>query len=278
MTQYVYLYNNLETLKEILPTTKAVTHSNWSNIIMAPGVYQYNSFKYELINEGLYGIFNIGIDSGYRIIYSNDIPVLISAICWLTTYGNRDEGQQTSTLLTALRTRKVALQCSSTVGLARSLLSSVGITSRICRVLTASTPNGWNDGHVVLEVLINGIWYFWDILNNFYPSANGQQTNFNDYMLNLSADKIMIADAQGDTLSYAGGSNIIFDAFCRTAISLNNTVDRLYNIPGIDHTDGMTYFYTPLGTESRKSWVLGLSSSYRVVNYDVWLNMFYTGA
>lgn len=276
MPQYVYRYNNCDEIIDIAPTAAAVTQTSWANLIMPRGVYQYNSTKYNFDTDGLYGIVNIGVDGGYRIIYQNDVYALMSAIAWLCAYGRIDDGATNASLVSKAKTIKLSLRCENTINFARYLLSSVGLTSRICRLLTAETPNNWDDGHVTLEVNIGGEWKYWDLPNNFYPNLATQ--NLDSYIGNLSADKVMIADGERD-LNGAGPyqvhTNTIYDLRLRTPAKLDAWVNRIYQIPGIQHTDGKTYFYMPAGTESRQPWVESLNSLYRVVSYSTWVGMFY---
>ena len=278
MPQYVSRYNNAAGLIPVSPTSDPVTKTDWGNLIMLPGVYQYNSLKYDLSTEGLYGILNIGVDGGWRIIYQSDIYALMAAFAWLCTYGRMDEGLTNAQLTTRAKTIKLSLRCEKVIDWVLYLLASQGVSARKCRLLTAETPNGWDEGHVAIEVLNGGAWKFWDIPNNFYPEDGSVHLNLKDYILDTSISKIFIADGERDLLgagSYQLHTNIIYDMFLRTENDLDNWVDRIYQIPGIVHTDGKTYFYMPSGTESRQTWLLSLDPNYRVVSYATWESMFY---
>lgn len=279
MPQLVFKYNNIDDVTLINPTSLNVTQTNWSPLIMPRGVYQYNEFKYNFDTDGLYGINNIGVDGGWRIIYQSDVYALMSALAWLCAYGRMDNGMTMANMMTKAKGTKLSLQCSQTVDFARYCLTSKSITSRICRLLTADTPNNYDDGHVAMEVNIGGDWKFWDIANNYYPSLSGTHVNLKDYIGNYSSiDKIFIADGERDLLgagSYVLNTNVLYDYLLRTNNNLDAWVNRVYGIPGIVHTDGKTYFYMPSGTESRQSWVQSLDSNYVVVSYATWVSMFY---
>ncbi len=279
MAQFVFKYNNIADVEMVNPTSASVTQTNWSPLIMPRGVYQYNSLKYDFDTDGLYGIINLGVDGGWRIIYQSDIYALISGLCWLTTYGRMDAALSLENMAIKAKGTKLSLQCGNTIDFVRYCLTGKSITSRICRLLTADTPNNYDDGHVALEVNIGGNWKFWDIANNYYPEYNSNHLNLKDYFVNYSSvNKVYVADGERDINgagSYVVHTPLVYDMLLRTSNNLENWVDRIYGIPGIVHTDGKTYFYMPSGTESRQSWVEGLSSSYVVVSYAAWLSMFY---
>lgn len=278
MTQLIYKYNNVEDLTPISSTTNNVTQTNWSNLIMPQGIYSYNGINYNFNTDGLINFINVNVDGGYRIIYNNDVPALLSAIAWLCTYGHMDESLTNAQMATKAKTCKLSLRCGATIAFAQYLLNSVGIVSRVCNLLTATTPNNFDDGHVALEVNIGENWFFWDIANNFYPSLSGIDLTLDNYINNMSAEKIFIADGERDLLgagSYQFDTNVFYDIKLRTPNNLNDWISRIYQIPGITYTDGKTYFYMPSGTASRQSWVLSLSTNYVVVSYATWISMFY---
>lgn len=275
MGQYVYRYNNTAALIEVQPTSSAVTQTSWANLVMPRGVYQYNALKYNFDTDGLYGIFNPGVDGGWRIIYQDDVYALMSALSWLSTYGRMDEGMTNAQLTTKAKSTKLSMRCERTIDWAMSVLSSVGVQSRKCRLVTADTPTNYDDGHVTVEVKVNGIWKFWDIPCNFYPKEGLDHLNLYTYVGNPLAYESFIADGERDLNgagSYQMHTNILYDMKLR---NINTWISRIYQIPGIVHTDGLTYFYMPAGTEPRQSWLLGLSSTYRVLTEQAWSLMFY---
>lgn len=254
-------------------TASAVTQTNWSNFIMAPGVYQYNTPKYDLSTEGLYLVFSAMVDGGYRCIYDADVHALLCAISQMVVYGTEDEYLSNAALLSLLKTRKVALRCGETVSLTQYILDSLNIESRVCRLVTADTPNNYDDGHVAIEVKIGGDWVFYDIPNNRYWGTN----SLDDYFQSTLTPQV-IADSAADNTpwaAYAWASDVFFDGVLRTETDVQAWIDRIFQIPGITHTDGKTYFYMPSGTSGRQSWLEGLDANYEVVSYATWVSMFY---
>lgn len=75
------------------------------------------------------------------------------------------------------------------------------------------------------------------------------------------------------------GAQLQYDRAAIDSLIRENPVvgrERLYEIPGIVDPDGRTYFWLPPGTESRESWVLGLSTKYSVLSEVAWLARFYS--
>lgn len=281
MTQLIKRYSDKAADMLINPTDSAVTQTNWSSVIMPPGVYQYNEFKYDLNTEGLYAILNVNVDGGWRIIYQSDVSRLIQSVAWLIGYGRLDEGLTYPQMLSTMKTKKLSLRCGVSVAFLQSILTSYGITSRMVRLITAETPNNFDDGHVAVEVYIGGNWLLLDIASNciYIESGTSNQRNLNTYfngdgeneLRNMCGDDRDLAGAG----SYEFATNVYYDMALCSVTQKQAWIDRIFQIPGIVYSDGNTYFYMPNGTESRQSWLESLSSDYVVVSYSTWLSMFY---
>lgn len=277
MAQFVKRYDNINDLVDA-PLATTVTQTNWSNLIMPPGNYQYNTPIYDMNAEGLYTIFNSGVDGGWRIIYNSDIYQLMSAFAWLAVYGRADESYNNAILATLAKTKKLSLRCGRTCEWAQSLLNSVGVQNRIVRLLTADTPNNFDDGHVAIEVKINGAWKLWDLANDrYFVDGSNNHLSLKDYFATPTKNSVIIADSGCDNEGYGSYQHhtaVYYDMRFRSEALTQSWIDRIYQIPGID--DGvLTYFYLPPGTESRQAYVLGLSPNFRVVSQSTWNSMFY---
>src|SRR5690606_27448527 len=163
--QVIFRYDKTNQVIPVVPTTQQVFGS-WGNLIIPPGTYEYNGQFYNLVEEGLYALFNPGIDGGFRIVYQNQPEKLLEAICHLCAYGRWDEGFSYSQLAAKAKTTKLAMRCGDTVTFTASILNQYGILNRRVRLLTAETPNGYDNGHQALEVYYSDRWNFWDITND----------------------------------------------------------------------------------------------------------------
>lgn len=277
MNQFIKRYDNINELVDA-PLATTVTQTNWSNLIMPPGNYQYNTPIYDLSAEGLYCIFNAGVDGGWRIIYNSDIYQLMSGIAWLAVYGRYDEGYSYASLTAMAKTKKLSLRCGRTCEWAQYLLNSVGVQNRIVRLLTADTPNNFDDGHVAIEVKINGVWKLWDLASDrYFVDASLNHLSLQDYFTASAKDSVIIADSSADNEGYGSYQHhtaVYYDMRFRSEGLTQSWIDRIYQIPGID-SGGLTYFYLPAGAESRQSYVTGLSPNFRVITESSWNAMFY---
>lgn len=270
MTQFMKRYDNCGQLIDVPPcggSAPALT----GNLILSPQAWSYNGVAYDMTAEGLYAFFNAGVDGGWRIVYQSDIYALMSALCWLTGYGRSDEGQTTSTLTTWAKTRKLSLRCGPTIAWVQSILNSLGIQSRVCRLLTAETPNNYDDGHIVVEVKVNGQWKLWDVSDDrYFVDQGGNHLSLDGYFQALMRFPVTVADPQPDLKGFAGSpmgwnAGVYYDTRLR---DVEAWLGRIGQIPGVGTT-----FYLPPGTGSRESYVTGLG--YTVVDYQQWLSMFY---
>lgn len=263
---------------ETVPTTQQQpTHLFGLSNIHAPGVYQYNDLSYNCAEEGFYVWFNPFVDTTHRAIYGSDKARLIGSLSEMCVHGRSDEWMSIAQKNANARVSYLRMRCGATVEWIRAQLDSVGINSRTVRLLTGRPPNNYDDGHVALEVNIDGAWRLFDPANNYQfggsLAAAIPEVADNCFTLN------QIASHRWAIEPFKFGD---FDATTFAELNLSTPervrewVRRIYQIPGIDHTDGLTYFYLPPGMESRQSWVLGLSTAYRVVPHGTWFGMFYT--
>lgn len=275
------------------PTPVALGGGFSSGLIMPPGNYQYDTANKWALPEGLLHIVDLGANNagssgGYRIVAANPAEpyALLKAIGRLTVYGNDDEGlalapgsaAQPNTALWQMRSRKLAMRCGPTNALAKYIGGLVGVQMRVVRLLTDG-PQGYDDGHVAAEVWIGGKWRFVDLTTDVYFKKNGDHVSLAEYIETRFDETVDLGPSEYDT-DEAGGNGqfhpgVWADMFMRTPEQRAAWRDRVFKIPGIDHSDGKIYWYLPPGTEHLQSWVLGLSPVYRVVSKPTWDAMFY---
>jgi hypothetical protein len=256
------------------------------SLVVAPGDYTFAGYggAWQLREPGLYALMNplpappLIAAGNYVVAGGSDTLALLSAAAHLTVYGTHDVGLSLADQLAAARWRPLALQCGLTVAFAQALLSQPGAgthRTRVVRLLTADVPNGWNDGHVALEANVGGRWAFVDVLLDRTWTLGGAPASLDDWL--GGATEQPIAESGWSHLPYQAGHGSGFHAgiYWQTE-SVEAFTDRVFQIPGIEDADGLTYFYLPTGTEARQAWLLSLSPSYRVLSLTDWLGRFYT--
>lgn len=260
----------------ILPTPATANRSFNGSLVLQPGVYDYNDVRYDCTAEGLYTWFNPLIDTTNRIMYSGDIYALLSGLAWLCAHGTADEGL--SDKAGRARTSVLRMRCGFVAPFVQSQLSSVGEQSRIVRILTADTPNTYDNGHVAIEVFHGGKWKLWDISNNCYFSKAGEHLSLKEMTQAAASDDFHIEKIAGDSYSvepFTSSGQFDVTAFARIKLAnLRGWVRRIYQIPGIDRGAEVWWLMTP-ATQHREQWVWSLQSNYRTRDLSTWTAAFY---
>jgi hypothetical protein len=134
-----------------------------SSLVIPPGRYQVHGQTYSLEKEGLCRFLLPTRENQQRIVFKNDVPALISALCWMVSHGYRDNDKGYAELVRSAKRGKLILTCHAVCVFAKELLTRHGIEARIVNGMTLCESNGYNDGHVLLEVLSGKAWTLWDI-------------------------------------------------------------------------------------------------------------------
>lgn len=248
-------------------------------LITSPFVYKHNNISYDLNQAGVYKFSVPCQNTTNMIIHDGNVQTLLKSLTYFIAPGMTDEAKTNSQLNSKAYTSRINILCSKSVNWVRSYLAPLNIPSRIVRCLRSNTPNNFYDGHVMLEVFYNNAWHLFDpqlgfafsddwlAVKDVFPVSN------TEIFKQVHKYKVLNAPEPMTNNVYHHASTI--DMFLADDLMLKEFQKGIMQIPGIDHTDGLTYFYLPEGTESRQSWLLALSSSYRVVSQSTWLSMFY---
>lgn len=249
-------------------------------LIISPGVYTFNGQNYDCTAEGLYKFWTPMTASQNRIVYQNNIDVLMSSISWICVNGRADESLTLVQKTNAAVNSKLRMLCGKTIEWARYVCSSLGIQTRTVRCLTSTTPTNYYDGHIMLEAFVGGKWKLFDLTNgNTYQTILGG-TSLLD-IIPLKSD-IALNRIDDDGYSIEPYVTSSFDSTSwieltmRTPAQIRSELERVFQIPGIDHTDNLTYFYLPSGMESALAYITSLSTSFRVIPKATWVTMFYS--
>lgn len=250
-----------------------------ATLIIPPGVYNYGGLAWDCRAERAYSLWQPGIDRAYRIVWSSDIPALMASLSWITAIGMADNAVPVATLTTTARYFKPRLLCGQTVAWARSICAGLGIASRVVRALTASEPNNYYDGHVMMEVKIDGAWRLFDLASGRdFPVGNSSARDV--LPLRFTSDMRRISEK---SIAVEQIASSLFDPLVWQEMTLSNADDsnaewlRVLQIPGVDRANGDTAFWLPPGTEGRAAWLQSLSPAFKIITRDAWLAEFYPG-
>lgn len=260
-------------------------------LIHAPGKYNYNGVVYDMTEQGFYSFVYAAAacDGGPRIVAASgaacDVERLMEACAWLTRYGRSDEGY-TPAQLTAnvIRLRSAALRCGFTVAWVRSVCATLGLQSRSVHFLTAGPFNGFDDGHVCVEVMNAGAWRLYDIAGD---------VAFSDPILDatsrrLSANAVIalgMANVQTDRLAESesaptdwSGSQFATEQYYNQVFRFGADAwrQRIYQCVGIIASNGQIWWKLPTGSPPELApRVEALSTAYKVKDAALWDSTFY---
>lgn len=259
-----------------------------AGFVLAPGVYAVSGVSYDMTEPGVYFFAELApVNAGRRAVTDSDPLEMASVFSIAAKHGARDNGLSIAQLNQEARSRFVGISCGVVSPWLRSWLTAAGFSSRIVRFLTMETPNGYDDGHVAVEIYRNGAWMLVDAdLGRFYESSLGVSLSARDFVVaaptwSLSVSPLTPDPSKIDTvgplsnpgnLDYASYSwNVLGDDALK-----KSWTQRICQAVGIDAADGKTYWLLPAGSESKKAWVEGQDSRWKVdTDPAVWNARFY---
>lgn len=144
-------------------------------LVIPPGTYSVHGTKWHLGCEGLYRFLQPGCCNHQRIVYSADPFALLSGLSWIASHGSRDNGKGFCDLKQMARRGKAILTCKNTACLGEAVCECHGVEVRRVSSRTLENPNGYNDGHELLEVNFDGRWTLVDLdMKYLFLGDNGR--------------------------------------------------------------------------------------------------------
>lgn len=151
------------------------------SVCMVYGTYIYGGVSYLCNQDGLHQFFNENTGATFNRLVctgvngTTDMYKFLSGVSSMHVHGTDDNSNAFASISLAGRYRKWRQQCGYIVDHMVWLLpqSGLGFSARRKSVKTLGPLNGWDDGHVVLEVLIGGNWCMFDITNGCYFTQGG---------------------------------------------------------------------------------------------------------
>lgn len=160
-----------------VPVVSATTPLPTGSMCFVPGAYLFNGVGYQCDQPGAYRFLDTANPVvQQRVMWNGDLYGLLSGLSCCHVHGVADEvyAGDWQTLSNHCRTRKMRLRCGHIVSFAMWLLPQVGFTVRSRNVIANPPLNGYDDGHIVLEVQVLGEWRMWDLTNGrYFTDAEG---------------------------------------------------------------------------------------------------------
>jgi len=262
-----------------------------SGFLVQPGTYAVAGVAYDMTDPGVYFFAGLSpANAGRRAVTDSDPLEMASVFSIASKHGARDNGLSIAQLNYEARSRFVGISCGVVSPWLLSWLTAAGFTARIVRFLTMETPNGYDDGHVAVEIFRNGAWMLVDAdLGRFYRSLSGAALSARDFVAaapgwSLSVSPLTPDPAKIDTVGpLANPGGMDYASYSWNVLGNDarkqDWTQRICQAVGIDAADGNTYWLLPEGAEGRKTWVEAQSLRWKVdVDPGVWNDRFYLPA
>lgn len=259
-------------------STTPASQPMFSGFFGVPGIYSLNGRTYDLRQEGYAIIAEMGQTTRRAIIFKEDVFAAVSGLAWACVDGNANTGQSVSALNSAARSDILSLMCNETCDWAIADLTSLGVECRIVRSVTDGPLNNRYDGHVTIEVKIDGQWRWADLSNKLIFPGSVADTAPADITTAEALAPIAFDNTRSvDAYDTAG----FFQVEMATDEQRLGFAANVLQIPGFDD-GGFTEFMIPASLYSSDdernalvTHVEGIASNYRVLSTDAWMAKFY---
>ena len=229
-------------------------------LTVAPGIYKIGNEVLNMNGEGLYRAL-IPFKQNYQVIvYRNDVAKLMSSLSWIITHGTTDDNLPDDPLLNKAMHDKVYISCERACVFARNFLSKYGISSRIIQGRAIDKPNGFDEGHILLEVMIPETrkWTLFDLDNNaiFREAGKPEYLNlleFKDALENGTLEVLPLSIDKKVDISQFKEGDYSFSFYSESITASNETLIKWYKrILGVVLIDN--HYYNAAGTETLKKY------------------------
>lgn len=282
-----------------LPNSTPITHAGIVEIAgerfdlsNVEGLVSYTAFKTEHEVGGV--TYSPWFAQGHLVVINPASPdrlTLMASLCAMFQYGHEDRDLPMATAKAEMRRRRIRMQCGHSVQLVCSILDDLYIPWRRVHLLTADRPTNLDDGHVALEVYIDGGWRFIDISGgSCFTDHSGEllsthqivrQGVENCRQMRLAPTELSTGVPTPNVIVSPTQESMKFNSRPYMDIALGSNerylewARRVWQIPGIyDPTENKVFYYMPEGREDREDWLLSLSSAWRVIPEAEWLSRF----
>lgn len=132
-------------------------------LVLPPSVYEYEGGSLDLSKEGMHRLINYPTHITQRIAFKNDVKSLLAALSMLTTHGYTHDSLSSAEAKRMALTSKLVMTCGSAAKFAQAILAEQGVKSRLCGGVTVGDYNEYDNGHTMLEVMIDGRYQVFDM-------------------------------------------------------------------------------------------------------------------
>ena len=174
-------------------------------LIIPPGFYRFQGQSFALTREGMYRFRLPPEGNQQRVVYQKDVVSLLSAISWMTTHGSVDNPRSHRELRQWAQKRKLIVTCGRVAQFGHELLRSLGVPSRVVSTRTLEKLNTYDNGHVLLEVFLDGKWTLVDLDVNKMFQRRGRRLSLLEFVDAVAADDYQFENLSLSTPIAIGG-------------------------------------------------------------------------
>ena len=253
-----------------------------NDLVIEKGAYNFYNKTYDLKEEGVYRFVYPEKINQQRIVYEKDLDSLLSAICWISSHGNTDDGKDFLEINNKVLNSKIFLTCGPKTEWIENFLSKYSVKCRIVASLTLEKWNSYDNGHVMIEIFREDLkkWILYDLDNNCFFEKNKKQLSFIEFFSCVKDDNYEIkylAPQSNIAISnfIDSKSNFDFNFILETKLLTEKLRRKWYKrvIQVLLITDGdYNYFFD----ETNRNHVEKYSSYYKFLKQDDFMEKFYS--
>ena len=261
-------------------TTKA--QESAPDLIRPPGVYFITFFgKTYKIKAGKTGLVRLVAYPEARqfIIWDRSEPQATLKLCCLLAlllkHGIQDNILSFKDKMTQVQQRHLLMNCGYTALFVKEILKQHGIRSRIVTSLRKNNINSYDNGHTILEVLINGRWMLVDFntKNLFLNQQKTKYLNALEYweqLPNIHYEKLTYMHS-----SYAGDATgaFLIEKKCSSKKEREKDFQTMFGYIAIESNGGYLFFCEDKKYAQR---IRAYSKTYKTANRELFIKTFYS--
>jgi hypothetical protein len=183
--------------EDISPVQEIGQPMPFTYVNMYPGFYTLGGETWDCTRAGLYR-FKVEGEPFFRnrIVQGNapfDVFAILSSLCWNHVHGGADESTWNLQAV-ADRGRYVVwrMRCGYICNFVEWLLPQYGYTVRQVGVMTNESPNGYDDGHAVIELWHDGKWKMFDMtMGCWWRGADGTHLDVQEFIDHIAGGSPM---------------------------------------------------------------------------------------
>ncbi len=250
-------------------------------LIIPPGNYNFLGKAYALEQEGLYRFLLPGKFNAQRIVFREDLDALLSAIAWIVTHGNSDDGLPGPELTEKALHSKLFLTCGDISKWAHHLLSGLGLPARPVAGITLEDWNDYDNSHLLIEVWRNrwSKWVLYDLDNNawFVPEGDSIPYSLIEFSRAVAQNNFRVirlaSDTRLDVSNFVSDDGYSYGFFAEQVnTNLRDWYRRVMQLPLVFDEDRRKYVFMDREHQEK---VEGYSSFYQYIEGGEFMQKFY---